>query len=325
MSARRGRLAARARARPRPGAGPGDDRPPPRRPGVAPRASLAPAALPACFCDPPTTGPSEGEGRPRIFGGERPVELQLPAAFDEGRSYPLVLVLHAFGSTPAEEIELLDLAGIDADPGVFVLAPEGLPATDGRLAWNACPACCGDTESDDVAYLGGVVDEVVAAWPIDPAQVFAVGRSNGHFMAYRLACDRADRFTAIAGLAGAATSVDGSGCAPASPVSTLHIHGDADGVIRYEGGWYDAPYPGAVATTALWAEHDGCDVTFEDGGALDLVDALPGAETAISRAQGCPAGVDVELWTIAGGNHRPLLIPGTGARIVTWLMDHPRR
>ena len=37
--------------------------------------------------------------RPRTFGGDRPVELQIPAALDEGKAYPLVVVLHGYSIT----------------------------------------------------------------------------------------------------------------------------------------------------------------------------------------------------------------------------------
>ena len=34
--------------------------------------------------------------RPRTFGGDRPVSLEVPSGFDETKQYPLVIVLHGY-------------------------------------------------------------------------------------------------------------------------------------------------------------------------------------------------------------------------------------
>lgn len=275
--------------------------------------------------DLPPPPPDVGEEPlPVEFGGDRPVRLRFPASFDESRTYPLVLVLHEFGADAEHEVGALQLGDLVDSRGFLLLAPEGSPATDGRQAWNACPACCGHLDVDDVAYLGGLLDDVMDAWPVDPARVFIVGHSNGHFMAYRLACERADVVTAVAGVGGAATSVDGAGCDPARPVSVLHLHGSEDTVIRYEGGFYDDLYPGAVDSVAQWAAQDSCAGPFAPGPPRDLVDALPGDETSSLVAQGCPAGIAVELWTIVGAYHHPNFRAGFGEVLFDWLDMHPR-
>ena len=67
------------------------------------------------------------------------------------------------------------------------------------------PACCDkyDAKPDDVGYLTGLIDEIIAAgWPVDPKRIYLFGHSNGGYMAHRMACDRADRIAAIICLAG---------------------------------------------------------------------------------------------------------------------------
>jgi len=262
---------------------------------------------------------------PLRYGGDRPVTLQVPA-LEPGKTYPLVLVLHGYGASGVLQ-ELYFGLGTGSVPGAFVLAPDGLVDGFDKRFWNASPICCAFTgpAADDVAYLGGLLDAVLADWPVDPARVVVLGHSNGAFMAYRLACDRADRVTAIAGLAGSTSSIDGAGCDPARPVSVLHLHGTADETILYAGGWLlGGPYAGAEASTAQWATHDGCAATWTAGDALDLVPNLAGAETATSTADGCPAGIEVARWTIAGGGHVPALAPDFSGRVLDWLAAHPR-
>ncbi|MEZ4366634.1 MAG: PHB depolymerase family esterase [Kofleriaceae bacterium] len=290
-------------------------------------------ALAACGDD-PAAAPDAGvvpEG-PRTVGGDRPVTVQVPVTLVAGERYPLVVVLHGYGTAGAVQQAYLQLAELTTTPGAFVVAPAGTVDDGDNQFWNASDACCdfADAAPDDVGYLGGIIDEIIAGWPIDLARVFVVGHSNGGFMAYRMACERADVITAIAPLAGANVSLDGAGCAPTAPVSILHLHGTADGTVAYGGGVLLAgqpPYPGAEASTQAWATADGCTGAFAPPAAdatLDLVGGLPGAETAREVAGGCPAGVAVERWRIAGAGHIPDFSLRLGPALVDWLWSHPR-
>ncbi len=262
---------------------------------------------------------------PRTFGGDRLVELQLPDDLTAGEQYPLVLLLHGYSANGLLQTAYLGLGDLAEDPGAFFLAPDGTVDSLGNKFWNASDACCGDgPEIDDVAYLGGLIDEVSAEWPVDPARVYVIGHSNGSFMAYRLACDRADVITGIVGLAGADDTV--GDCDPSDPVSVLHIHGTDDETVGYDGGTFaGGTYPGAVASVSQWQAHDGCDASRGPGEPRDLDTGIDGAEPEVEIADGCPSGVGVELWTMTGASHIPSLDTATfGATIVTWLQAHPR-
>ena len=269
---------------------------------------------------------------PTTVGGSRPTMVQVPSNIQVGKTYPLILILHGYGLNGAEQQTYMQMNPPPIDGGAFVLAPDGTTDSDGEKFWNAGPECCDlfHSDVDDVAYLGGIVDDVIAGWPIDPSRVYIVGHSNGAFMAYRMACERADIFTGIAILAGANISLDGTGCTAAQPVSILHMHGTADTVVAYAGDTSVAPgeanFPGAVESVQQWAGYDGCSPTLTDGTPFDMVVDLLGAETT-PKAAGCssaPHGVGVELWSIAGAEHIPTLQSTFGADVATWLMAHPR-
>ena len=121
-------------------------------------------------------------------------------------------------------------------------------------------------------------------------------------------------------------------CAPSEPVSVLHVHGDNDPTVRFDGdGSGEMAYPGALASLANWASYDGCSGQLvADSGAgakLDLDSTIAGAETEVSRYAGCPAGIDLELWRIVGGGHLPLFVTPTIFAELTfdWLLAHPKR
>jgi polyhydroxybutyrate depolymerase len=252
--------------------------------------------------------------RPRRFGGDRPVTLQVPPQLDDGRDYPLVLILHGYGANGFLQQAYFGAGELATRGDAFVLAPEGTVDGSGKQFWNADPVCCdfGQIGPDDVGYLGGLVDDVLERWPIDPAAVFILGHSNGGFMAYRLACERADRFAAILALAGVTVSLP---CEPARLVSVLHVHGTADDVV---------PYAGATHSITEWAGLDGCGGAAARGPDLDLDTGLPGAETRAEALGGCPAGVAVDLWTIEGGGHLPSFGPAFAPAAWQWLTEHRR-
>jgi len=283
------------------------------------RAMLLVAVVAACGSDPDAP-------RPLTFGDDRLVDLKTPAMLADGKQYPLYLVLHGFGASGFAQSAYFGISGLPAANEAFVLAPDGTPNSMGRLFWNADPACC-DFENqrpDDVAYLGKLLDDVLATgWPIDPRRVFVVGHSNGGFMSYRLACERSDVIAAIASLAGLASS-DAATCLPAREVNVLQIHGTLDATVPYAAGGSGIGTVGAEGSVNQWATHNGCGTTRTAGAPLDLEVSVAGAETYPHTTTGCPAGGAVDLWELRGAGHIPNWGPAFTPALVQWFADHPR-
>ncbi len=276
-------------------------------------------------------GGSDDPGeRPRVFGGDREVELQAPDVLDEGREYPLVLVLHGYGANGLVQTGYFQLADLPENNEALLLAPDGTVDAGGRHFWNADPACCdfGGTGVDDVGYLSSVLEDVLDAWPVDRSQVYVVGHSNGGFMGYRMACERADLITATAILAGN-TSQPASACTPSEPTSMLVLHGTADETVPYTGvqpggGPLQQTSAGAVESHARWSQYDGCGPS-EVTGSIDLDKGDgTGTETEVTVATGCPGSIGVELWTHQGVGHLPAYNNAFGSTLWTWLTDHAR-
>jgi polyhydroxybutyrate depolymerase len=171
-----------------------------------------------------------------------------------------------------------------------------------------------------------VIDEIAAGHSVDPARVFVVGHSNGAFMSHRYACDRSSRVAAIVTLAGQQWK-DQANCRPSSPVSELQVHGRNDGTVRYEGGSMPngASYPGAVETVDDWARQNGCNGSLAPTGReFDLDGGVNGDETVEEAYSGCPAGTDVQLWTIEGGSHVPAFNENWAEAIWAFMANHPK-
>lgn len=126
-----------------------------------------------------------------VFGGDRPVTLSVPAAWDPRHPAPLLLVLHGYGSTGQQHEDYFGLSGLVDGHGVLLAAPDGTLDAQGNRFWDArTDACCNfkGPPVDDVKYLRSLLKEIRAAWKVDPRRIYVVGHSNGGFMAHRLGC-----------------------------------------------------------------------------------------------------------------------------------------
>ncbi len=257
----------------------------------------------------------------------RAYRLIVPHGYDGSAAVPFVVLLHGYSSTGVKLDEYFGMSAL-AEARTFILAtPDGLKDQSGHGYWNAGDCCDLDgTDTDDVAYLTAILDDVRLRFRIDSRRVFVIGHSNGGFLAHRVACDRASRVAAIVSLAGAQRT-DIAQCEPTEPVAVLQVHGDQDEIIKYGGNTTAYPaYPGAIETIRGWATLDGCktDSLVSAGGDLDL-DMTVGTEAKKEGYQGCPRGISAELWTLRGGPHIPKLNETWGAAIYDFLIEHPKR
>jgi polyhydroxybutyrate depolymerase len=263
-----------------------------------------------------------------LTGGGRPANVNVPPGHVAGTPAPVVLLLHGYTMTGAQMEAWVSYSTISDSEGFLLIYPDGTADCVGDRFWNATDACCNFCGStvDDSAYLAGLIDELETQFAIDSRRVFVVGYSNGGFMAYRLACDHADRFAVAASIAGA-TWQDESLCSPSEPLHTLQIHGTADATILYAGGdILGVPHPGAVETVETWATYNGCSLTPDTSAPpLDLIGNIAGDETNVARYEtGCVEGGSAELWTMVGAPHVPTLAPGFAQEVTDFLFAHPK-
>lgn len=233
-----------------------------------------------------------------VDGRARDYRLYRPASLSLSTPAPLVVMLHGALGT-ASQAESAYGWNARADREHFVVAyPEGI-----SRSWAVSDGCCGPPVRDgvdDVAFITQLVTAVSGQLPIDARRIYAAGISNGGMLAYRLACDT----TVFAAIGPDSATMLGD-CAAPAPISIIHIHGDADKVIPYDGG------PGKLdnggtgrnpvridgpAVPALIARWRGVD----DCGAPEVSVAAP-VTTSVAT---CPDGRAVELITIAGAGHQ---------------------
>jgi polyhydroxybutyrate depolymerase len=263
----------------------------------------APAAQAACRIGAPGT-------TQKIDLAGRSVLVHLPAGFDAARRYPLVFLLHGSGGTGAQMLARSGLAATADRHGFIVAAPDGgIPANNG-FVWNipGVPTITGKVptaqDADDVAFIGAVIDRLVAQACVDRAQVYATGLSGGGRMSSWLGCVAADRFAAIAPVVGLRAGNPSKGdpqtpdpatCRPSRPMPVIAFAGDKDKTNPIEGGgtpyWQ---YP-MHAAEQRWAQLNGCK------GELQTRDVTPAVYE--ERYAPCRAGAEVVARVTRGGVH----------------------
>ncbi|MCC7037182.1 MAG: dienelactone hydrolase family protein [Alphaproteobacteria bacterium] len=171
------------------------------------------------------------------WGGQhRPFIVHLPQDAPK-ENLPVVLVLHGGGGNAENMRTMTGMNDVADRHGFIAVYPEGYgsPLMDRIRTWNA-GVCCGPAlkkESDDVGYIGAVIDALIAQYKIDASRVYATGHSNGAMMSYRLACEMSGRIAAIAPNAGQREVAQ---CKLERPVPVLHMHGTKDPCALYDGG-----------------------------------------------------------------------------------------
>jgi polyhydroxybutyrate depolymerase len=285
-------------------------------PDVPPDVPVTPDLPPEATADVPLDVPADVAPDapepvlPEFLGGDRPAALYVPDDYVASRPWPLIVLLHGYSASGLTEAAYLGLPERRTSKGFVLLTPDGMVDSEGYQFWNAFDSCCNfdNLNVDDVGYLRKLIAEAASVLNIDPGRVYLLGHSNGGFMSFRMACDASDLIVGIASMAGSISTKAGDAeCTPAKPVSVLVIHGTVDDSIAYGGETGNRPYLGAEALLQWWKNTDECTQGPTTGASLDVVDDLAGAETTTTGFSGCSAGARVDLWTMQGGGHIPVL------------------
>ncbi len=271
-------------------------------------------------------GSEPGVGKTVTIGGDRPAKLYVPSSYNPDSAIPLVVLLHGYGASGALQELYLGLKKQAEQLGFAYANPDGTMDQKNKRFWNATKACCdyGDTGVDDEGYLMALVEEIAGSVNIDPKRIHFFGHSNGGFMAYRMACHHADRIASVGVLAGGMT-IHAEDCQPTNAVGILHVHGDADETIAYEGGSVAVgieAHPGAAGSILPWRTTNACKGGAPSTKRADFDAKLFDDETTETSYGDCDAGID--LWTIEGGKHIPDFNASFSPAAMQWLLAHPK-
>jgi polyhydroxybutyrate depolymerase len=240
-----------------------------------PARPAAPAARP---CAQPVVA---GGTRLQVASGglQRKAILHLPPRIATGRRLPLVVALHGAGGSGPFMQRYTGFSALADAKGFAVVYPSAV-APHPRWTLNDDDP----TAPDDVLFIRDLLNTVEQRVCVDRARVYAAGVSNGGGLAAHLACRLANRFAAIASVAGSYDSV--TTCQPQRPLSVLEIHGTADQTV---------PYDSINDFLTGWASRDGCSAGPNQATIAPGVERLDWAP--------CAGGTEVEHLRLDGGMH----------------------
>lgn len=179
----------------------------------------------------------------------RDYRLYLPDDYDGSEAWPLVFNLHGYTSNAFQQ-ELYTQMNVIADTGRFLVCyPNGV-----NNAWNVGLGL-GGPDIDDAGFLNALLDTLFVHYAVDPSRVYSCGMSNGGYMSYKLACESADRFAAIASVTGSMVPAEAALCFPSRHMPVLEIHGTGDLVVPYEGLINSLSIPELLQ---FWTGQNGC-------------------------------------------------------------------
>jgi predicted peptidase len=192
-------------------------------------------AMPACllvscagWASAQTNGPASGGQAMNASRNDTTVTLSthyllyLPVGYEQSTSaWPLVLFLHGAGER-GDDLDMVKKHGppkrVEAESNSFpfILVAPQCPAGD----WWASPR--------QVTVLDALLNDVAAAYRVDPDRVYVTGLSMGGFGTWALACEYPDRFAAIAPVCGGG---EPGRAARIAAVPTWVFHGAQDGTV----------------------------------------------------------------------------------------------
>jgi len=235
--------------------------------------------------------------------------IHVPKGLNKQGKYPLILAFHG-GVGTGEKFKKYSRLNKYADrEGFLVVYPNGIERSwnDGRGTTKA-----EQMGIDDVQFVRDLIRHLSDQYPIDEARVYATGASNGGMMTYRLGCEAADLFAAIApDIANLPEPLEYT-CKPSRPIPLIAINGMADPLVPYEGGkccgnpngFLKIGQGGEVLSTehtlSIFTQSNGCK-------------QIPSSETMSPkvndgtkverRIYSCPEGADIVSYVVHGMGH----------------------
>ncbi|MEA2231850.1 MAG: polyhydroxybutyrate depolymerase [Solirubrobacteraceae bacterium] len=158
-----------------------------------------------------------------VVGGVQRTYLKVvPASVVANRPVPVIMGFHGGNDTAQAAEAYMGLTS--ADPVLYVY-PQGARFGLAWAGWNVDPA------GADFPFVDAILADLKSRHCVDPARVFAAGKSNGAFFVNSLLCHRAASFRAAASVAGGGRP---STCA--QPRAYMGIHGSADRTVPISTG-----------------------------------------------------------------------------------------
>jgi poly(hydroxyalkanoate) depolymerase family esterase len=238
--------------------------------------------------------------------GERAYKLYIPSGYAEGRSLPLIVMLHGCTQGPDDFAAGTRMNRLAEERGCFALYPAQSNGANHARCWNWFRREDQVRDRGEPSIIAGLTREIVRRYGIDARRVYIAGLSAGGAMAAVMAVTYPELYAAVgihSGLAcGSAHDLPSAlaamrgmpvvgavGASHATP--TIVFHGDRDRTVHPRNG------ADVIARSEHRAGGPGGQVSRERG-------QSPGGHAYTRTVHRDAAGrVRLEHWLVHGGGH----------------------
>ncbi|KAG0650389.1 Esterase A [Hyphodiscus hymeniophilus] len=201
-------------------------------------------------------------------GINRTYLICIPPKYDGQTLTPVIFSFHGGSRNASQQQELSQFSNPDFNDFAISIYPQGIGET-----WQG--AGNPDNGAHDVRFTNDMINQLESLYAIDPARIWASGKSDGGGFTNRLACDQAlsQRIAAFAPVSGAFYVDDVAipcdpdtvaiSCDPGRPkIPILEFHGYKDHTIDYFGNKSrkGACVPSIPHWAQEWAARDGLSI-----------------------------------------------------------------
>ena len=253
--------------------------------------------------------PGRNEIQIKHHGHSRRLLITAPTSFESGTRYATLLCFHgAGGKADGQSIRW----GRHADS--LRLLVVSCDAVQPMAKWNFKDQFH-DIDHDDVGFVTGVIEALVAGRVTDPQTIYATGHSSGGLFCYRLA-KQTDLFAALAPMSCGMAKGDHTPEEETQPVSIFQVIGDQDKSFPGSSNPKVTMYS-ADERINIWRMFNQCDTQ-------PTIDRP--FEKITLRTYVNANGIDVVLCTVSGEGHhiRHDLRDKTDRIALDFLMNHRR-
>lgn len=235
---------------------------------------------------------------------DRSYRMMLPKGFDGQSRIGALFFLHGYRGTSDGVMQNAELGALAGRLGVVFVALQAK-----GIEWNAPGAPSKDrpVDTDEVAYLDAVVEDLDGRIVLDRDRMVVAGFSSGAMMVWSLACARGDAFAGFVPVSGTFWAPVPKEC-PAAPLNLIHYHGTGDEVVPMTGRAIGDARQGDVSTAI--------EMLGEAGGFGAPAPVVAEGLDCTRRVE--PAGHLLEMCRFAGGHS---LKPGFIERALSLLVE----
>lgn len=185
-------------------------------------------------------------------GKERRYLLSVSPQYNPNKAAPILFGFGGWHDTPENYRSYARFGTTEALDEAIVIYPEGL-----GHAWEGAPYS-ESAPGEDIAFVRQLIDAVDSDYRVDRTRIYATGMSNGGGMTAVLGCHAQDIFAGVAMVSAAYYHPVEINCGN-KPIPVLIVHGTADTLTRYDGGFlHNSPYLPVQAVVDGYARRNRC-------------------------------------------------------------------